>query len=114
MMITPAEEENNVEVRREDQTNINKFARLNARLHELRGERKVIKVRWVELVGSVCEWSVEAEFLACVRHTPQLFGFLFGSISRLVLRSLSFGSLRSLRAIFKCSLTHTTLVQTLY
>mmetsp|Transcript_5623 Transcript_5623/g.13413 ORF Transcript_5623/g.13413 Transcript_5623/m.13413 type:complete len:132 (-) Transcript_5623:1511-1906(-) len=43
MMITPAEEENNVEVRREDQTNINKFARLNARLHELRGERKVIK-----------------------------------------------------------------------
>ena len=44
MMITPAEEENNVEVRREDQTNINKFARLNARLHELRDERKVIKV----------------------------------------------------------------------
>mmetsp|Transcript_17259 Transcript_17259/g.35622 ORF Transcript_17259/g.35622 Transcript_17259/m.35622 type:complete len:132 (-) Transcript_17259:243-638(-) len=43
MMITPAEEENNVEVRREDQNNINKFARLNARLHELRGERKVIK-----------------------------------------------------------------------
>merc|ERR1712176_777786 len=31
------------EVRREDQKNINKFARLNARLNELRGERKVIK-----------------------------------------------------------------------
>ena len=45
MMVTPAEEENNTEVRREDQNNINKFARLNARLHELRDERKIIKVR---------------------------------------------------------------------
>ena len=44
-MVTPAEEENNTEVRREDQNNINKFARLNARLHELRDERKIIKVR---------------------------------------------------------------------
>ena len=47
MMITPAEEENSIEVRREDQNNINKFARLNARLHELRDERKVIKVSQV-------------------------------------------------------------------
>ena len=46
MMVTPAEEENNTEVRREDQNNINKFARLNARLHELRDERKIIKVSW--------------------------------------------------------------------
>lgn len=53
MMITPAEEENNVEVRREDQTNINKFARLNARLHELRDERKVIKVSLVDSMREV-------------------------------------------------------------
>jgi len=43
MMVTPAEEENNTEVRREDQNNINKFARLNARLHEVRDERKITK-----------------------------------------------------------------------
>ena len=43
MMVRPAEEEVDVEVRREDQDNINKFARLNARLQELRDERKVIK-----------------------------------------------------------------------
>eukprot|EP00535_Pseudo-nitzschia_heimii_P009241 CAMPEP_0197175062 /NCGR_PEP_ID=MMETSP1423-20130617/1383_1 /TAXON_ID=476441 /ORGANISM="Pseudo-nitzschia heimii, Strain UNC1101" /LENGTH=131 /DNA_ID=CAMNT_0042624121 /DNA_START=125 /DNA_END=520 /DNA_ORIENTATION=- len=43
MMVTPAEEENNMEVRKEDQNNINRFARLNARLNELREERKVIK-----------------------------------------------------------------------
>uniref|UniRef100_A0A7S4A977 Prefoldin subunit 4 n=1 Tax=Pseudo-nitzschia australis TaxID=44445 RepID=A0A7S4A977_9STRA len=43
MMVTPAEEENNIEVRREDQNNINKFARLNARVRELRDERKIIK-----------------------------------------------------------------------
>ncbi|OEU11536.1 Prefoldin, subunit 4 [Fragilariopsis cylindrus CCMP1102] len=42
-MVTPAAEENSTEVRREDQDNINKFARLNARLHELRDERKIIK-----------------------------------------------------------------------
>ena len=52
-MITPAEEENNVEVRREDQTNINKFARLNARLHELRDERKVIKVSQANSIRKV-------------------------------------------------------------
>ena len=44
MMVTPAAEENSTEVRREDQANISKFARLNARLHELRDERKIIKV----------------------------------------------------------------------
>lgn len=31
------------EVRREDQENINKFGRLNARLYEVRGERDAIK-----------------------------------------------------------------------
>lgn len=45
MMVTPAEEEVDAEVRREDQNNINRFARLNARLHELRDERSLIKVR---------------------------------------------------------------------
>jgi hypothetical protein len=40
----PAEEESEAEVRRVDQDNINKFARLNARLHELRDERELIKV----------------------------------------------------------------------
>lgn len=44
MMVRPAEEESEAEVRRVDQDNINKFARLNARLHEVRDERAVIKV----------------------------------------------------------------------
>jgi hypothetical protein len=44
MMVRPAEEESEAEVRRVDQDNINKFARLNARLHDLRDERSVIKV----------------------------------------------------------------------
>ncbi|KAG7342345.1 prefoldin subunit domain containing protein [Nitzschia inconspicua] len=43
MMVRPAEEEVDVEVRREDQDNINKFARLNARLQELKQERSIIK-----------------------------------------------------------------------
>ena len=38
------EEESEAEVRREDQENINKFARLNARLHEVRGDLSVLKV----------------------------------------------------------------------
>jgi hypothetical protein len=38
------EQETDVEVRREDQDNINLFGRLNARLHEVRDERRVIKV----------------------------------------------------------------------
>ena len=44
--VQPAEEESEAEVRREDQDAINKFARLNARLHELRDERDLIKVRY--------------------------------------------------------------------
>ena len=43
-MLAP-EEENSAEVRREDQENINKFGRLNARLHECRQETAVLKVR---------------------------------------------------------------------
>jgi TolA-binding protein len=39
------EEESEAEVRREDQENINKFGRLNARLHECREEIAVLKVR---------------------------------------------------------------------
>jgi hypothetical protein len=44
-MIQAAVEESEAEVRRVDQDNINKFARLNARLHELRDERDLLKVR---------------------------------------------------------------------
>ena len=43
--ILKPEDETDVEVRREDQDNINLFGRLNARLHEVRDERKVLKVR---------------------------------------------------------------------
>ena len=39
------DEENDAEVRREDQNNINHFARLNARLHEIRQETADLKVR---------------------------------------------------------------------
>jgi hypothetical protein len=46
MMVQPVEEEVDVEVRREDQDNINKFARLNARLQELKDERNILKVRY--------------------------------------------------------------------
>jgi hypothetical protein len=45
MMVRPAEEEVDVEVRREDQDNINKFARWNARVQELQDERTILKVR---------------------------------------------------------------------
>ena len=45
MNVKPAEEENDAEVRRVDQDNINKFARLNARLHEVRDEKELVKVR---------------------------------------------------------------------
>ena len=38
-----AEDENDAEVRREDQENINRFARLNARLAVVRNERDVLK-----------------------------------------------------------------------
>jgi hypothetical protein len=43
-MLQP-EEESEAEVRRVDQDNINKFARLNAKLHELIDERDLLKVR---------------------------------------------------------------------
>jgi hypothetical protein len=43
-MLAP-EDENDAEVRREDQIHINKFARLNARLHELRSDLESLKVR---------------------------------------------------------------------
>lgn len=39
-----AEDENDAEVRREDQENINRFARLNARLGTVRGERDSLQV----------------------------------------------------------------------
>jgi len=39
------EDENDAEVRLEDQENINKFGRLNARLYEVRGEKDGLKVR---------------------------------------------------------------------
>ena len=42
-MLAP-EEENEAEVRREDQDNINSFARLNAKLHEVRAEKESLKV----------------------------------------------------------------------
>jgi hypothetical protein len=41
-----AEEENEAEVRREDQENINQFARLNARLGDAQNERERLKVRY--------------------------------------------------------------------
>ena len=44
-MILGKEEENDAEVRREDQDQINEFGRLNARLHEVRGESETLKVR---------------------------------------------------------------------
>jgi len=44
-ILTP-DQESDAEVRREDQDNINLFGRLNARLHEVRDERKSLKVRW--------------------------------------------------------------------
>ena len=44
MNVQPAKEENEAEVRRVDQDNINKFARLNARLHDIRDERELLKV----------------------------------------------------------------------
>ena len=43
-MILAKEEENDAEVRREDQDQINEFGRLNARLHEVRDEVGKLKV----------------------------------------------------------------------
>lgn len=45
--ILKADEESDAEVRRVDQDNINRFGRLNARLHELREERDEAKVSTV-------------------------------------------------------------------
>lgn len=41
-----AEDESEAEVRRQDQTAINRFACLNARLHEVRREQAELKVRF--------------------------------------------------------------------
>ena len=43
------QEEADVEVRKIDQENINKFGRLNARLHELRAEKDSHKVRTLNI-----------------------------------------------------------------
>jgi hypothetical protein len=44
------QDENDSEVRREDQNNINQFARLNARIHTLRQKKESLQVRSVEVV----------------------------------------------------------------
>lgn len=51
--IQPAQEESEAEVRRVDQDNINKFARLNARLHEVRDERDLVKVQYLGSISLV-------------------------------------------------------------
>ena len=66
MKVVPAEEEVEAEVRREDQNNINRFARLNARLHELRAERALIEVSFGKedtspVMVYVCETSLSHE-----------------------------------------------------
>lgn len=43
-MLSPAEEEVDAQVRREDQDNINRFARLNARLHQINQDVDRLKV----------------------------------------------------------------------
>jgi hypothetical protein len=44
--ILEKEEENDAEVRRVDQENINTFGRLNVRLHEVKAEVEELKVSW--------------------------------------------------------------------
>jgi len=44
MSMLTHEEENESQVRREDQDRINRFARLNARRHEIKAEREEVKV----------------------------------------------------------------------
>mmetsp|Transcript_23278 Transcript_23278/g.64572 ORF Transcript_23278/g.64572 Transcript_23278/m.64572 type:complete len:132 (-) Transcript_23278:1764-2159(-) len=61
MIVTPAEEENIMEVRREDQNNINKFARLNARLREVQEERKIIKQSLERLDDASTELMMSAD-----------------------------------------------------
>jgi len=43
IMLKP-EQENEIDFRREDQININRFARLNSRLHDVRDDRDLFKV----------------------------------------------------------------------
>lgn len=47
------EEENEAEVRREDQENINSFGRLNARLQEVQEEQVILKVR-IRVFCTIC------------------------------------------------------------
>jgi hypothetical protein len=56
-MLAP-EEENESEVRRVDQDNINKFARLNARLHDGRSERERFKVCHLQYCTCTCTCAV--------------------------------------------------------
>ena len=49
-MILAKDEENDAEVRREDQDKINEFGQLNARLHEIREESEMLKVRLMKLL----------------------------------------------------------------
>ena len=54
-MILSKEEENDNEVRREDQEQINEFGRLNARLHEARDEIATLKV-WTSTAKFFYQW----------------------------------------------------------
>jgi hypothetical protein len=55
------DEESEAEVRREDQENINKFGRLNARLHECRVELAMLKVRSVPISYWRCAVSISLQ-----------------------------------------------------
>lgn len=68
-MLTP-EEENEAEVRREDQENINKFARLNAKLHEVKDEKTSLQVRTVLWRIVNCQPSTCSDFdvAFCLKH----------------------------------------------
>ena len=78
-MIQPAEEESEAEVRRVDQDNINKFARLNARLHELRDERDLLKVCKMEKAS-----PLDGLFLQCFADSGfQLLWFQVGDLASL-------------------------------
>ena len=76
-MILAKDEENDAEVRREDQDKINEFGQLNARLHEIREESEMLKVRLMKLlffangVGVLCTLILFAEFSLHL-ETPSL------------------------------------------
>lgn len=57
-MILAKEEENDAEVRREDQDQINEFGRLNARLHEVRDEVGKLKVSILYWYYLVCTFII--------------------------------------------------------